>query len=46
VDPTAGSHSQRTCGEKWKLLQFAQNCPLSARCPLTIRARTSGRNVC
>ena len=27
-----------------KLLHFAQNCPLSVRGPLTIRARTSGRN--
>ena len=41
---TAGSHFQRTCAEKLKLLHFAHNCPLSVRCPLTIRARTSGRN--
>ena len=41
---TAGSHFQRTCYEKLKLLHLAQNCPLSVRCPLTIRARTSGRN--
>jgi hypothetical protein len=41
---TAGSHFQRTCAEKLKLLHFAQNCLLSVRCPLTIRARTSGSN--
>ena len=41
---TAGSHFQRTRGEKLKLLHFSNNWPLSVRCPLTIRARTSGRN--
>ena len=42
---TAGSHFQWTCGKKLKLLNFSNNWPLSVRCPLTIRARTSGRNL-
>ena len=41
---TAGSHFQRICGEKLKLLHFLKNWPLSVRCPLIIQARTSGRN--
>jgi hypothetical protein len=41
---TAGSHFQRTCGVKLKLLHFSKNWSLSVRCPLTIRARTSGIN--
>ena len=41
---TVASHFQRTSGEKLKLLHFSKNWPLSVRCPLTIRARTSGRN--
>jgi hypothetical protein len=40
---SAGSHFQRTCGAKLKLLHFSKNWPLSVRCPLTIGARTSGR---
>ena len=41
---SAGSHFQRTWGKKLKLLHFSKNWPLSVKCPLTIRARTSGRN--
>ena len=41
---SAGSHFQRTCGEKLKLLHFSKTWPLSVRCLLTIRARSSGRN--
>ena len=35
---------QRTCGDKLNVLHFAQNWPFCVSCPLTIRARTSGRN--
>jgi hypothetical protein len=41
---SAGSHFQWTCSEKWKILHFSKNWPLSVRCMLTIRARTSGKN--
>jgi hypothetical protein len=41
---TAGSHFQRTYGEKLKRLRISKNWTLSVRCSLTIRARTSGRN--
>ena len=42
---TAGSHFQRTCSEKLNLLHFSKNWLLSVRCPLTIQACTSGRNL-